>query len=163
MVVRLSDGLRAARRAVRPRCGFPIHCATGVSPCAARLTALRPWAIDGLLTAWPGNQAMPVRPIRPYGFLRRRRAAFLRRRRMGFLRPQRAAQPRGGHPPCGPATARVPPCFDSRTTDKRSDVEKFANWPVGAEALTQPEMQGGYDDPQTAKTASNFSTQKEAA
>ena len=35
--------------------------------------------------------------------------------------------------------------------------------PIGAEALTKPKIQGGYDDPQTAKTASNFSTQKEAA
>jgi len=42
------------------------------------------------------------------------------------------------------------------------DVEKVANSPIGAEALTKPKMQGGYDDPQTAKTASNFSTQKEA-
>ena len=44
-----------------------------------------------------------------------------------------------------------------------SKVEKVVNSPVGAEALTKPEMQGGYTDPQTAKTASNFSTQKEAA
>jgi len=43
------------------------------------------------------------------------------------------------------------------------DVEKVANSPLGAEALTTPEMQGGYNDPITTKTASNFSTQKEAA
>ena len=35
--------------------------------------------------------------------------------------------------------------------------------PIGAEAVTKPKMQGGYTDPQTAKTTSNFSTQKEAA
>jgi hypothetical protein len=40
---------------------------------------------------------------------------------------------------------------------------KTKNSPIGAEALTKPKMQGGYTDPQTAKTASNFSTQKEAA
>jgi len=43
------------------------------------------------------------------------------------------------------------------------DVEKTEISPVGAEALTKPENQGGYNDPITTKTASNFSTQKEAA
>ena len=40
---------------------------------------------------------------------------------------------------------------------------KTQNSPIGAEALTKPEMQGGSRHPQTAKTAPNFSTQKEAA
>jgi hypothetical protein len=43
------------------------------------------------------------------------------------------------------------------------DVESVADSPIGAEALTKTKMQGGYDDPQTAKIASNFSTQREAA
>ena len=46
---------------------------------------------------------------------------------------------------------------------RASDVEKLANSPIHAETLTKPEMQGGYNDPKTTKTASNFSTQKEAA
>jgi len=44
-----------------------------------------------------------------------------------------------------------------------SDVEKVANSPIGAEALTRLENEDRYDDPQAAKTTSNFSTQKEAA
>jgi hypothetical protein len=44
-----------------------------------------------------------------------------------------------------------------------SDVEKVANSPIHAEALTKPEKQGGYNDPKTTNTASNFSTHKEAA
>jgi hypothetical protein len=43
-----------------------------------------------------------------------------------------------------------------------SDVEKVANSSTGAEALTRPENEVRYDDPKTTKTASNFSTQKEA-
>jgi hypothetical protein len=31
-----------------------------------------------------------------------------------------------------------------------SDVEKLANSPIGAEALTKPEMQGGYHQPKTS-------------
>ena len=40
---------------------------------------------------------------------------------------------------------------------------KTKNSPIRAEALTRAENEGRYSHPQTAKTASNFSTQKEAA
>ena len=40
------------------------------------------------------------------------------------------------------------------------DVEKLANSPIGAEALTKTEMQVGYHHPKTPISASNFSTQK---
>jgi hypothetical protein len=48
-------------------------------------------------------------------------------------------------------------------TKRGSDVEKLANLPIRAEALTKADLQVRYNDPQTTKTASNFSTQKEAA
>jgi hypothetical protein len=38
------------------------------------------------------------------------------------------------------------------------DVEKLANSPTGAEALTNPELQPGYDDTQTPISESSFST-----
>jgi hypothetical protein len=38
------------------------------------------------------------------------------------------------------------------------DVEKVANSPIGAEALTRPEKQVGYPHPKTSIRASNFST-----
>jgi hypothetical protein len=40
------------------------------------------------------------------------------------------------------------------------DVEKLANSPIGAEALTKHLDQGGYTDTKSAFPASNFSTQK---
>ena len=41
---------------------------------------------------------------------------------------------------------------------RRSDVEKLANSPIAAEALTKPETQGGYHHPKTSIRASSFST-----
>jgi len=38
------------------------------------------------------------------------------------------------------------------------DVGKLANSPTGAEALTKPETQGGYDYPKTSLLESNFPT-----
>jgi hypothetical protein len=38
------------------------------------------------------------------------------------------------------------------------DVEKLANSPIGAEALTKPETQGGYHHPKTSIPGSSFST-----
>ena len=64
------------------------------------------------------------------------------------------------------------PCAKNRNRESKRrhmrlkrglDVEKLTNSPIHAEALTKPEKQGGYNDPKTTKTASNFSTQKEAA
>ena len=46
---------------------------------------------------------------------------------------------------------------------RRSNDDKIENSPAGTEALTKPQNQGRCDDPQITKTASNFSTQKEAA
>jgi hypothetical protein len=48
-------------------------------------------------------------------------------------------------------------------TKRGSDVEKPADSPLRDEALTKADSQVRYDDPQTTETASNFSTQKEAA
>jgi hypothetical protein len=41
---------------------------------------------------------------------------------------------------------------------RRSDVEKLANPPIGPEALTKPETQGGYHHPKASIRASSFST-----
>ena len=46
---------------------------------------------------------------------------------------------------------------------RRSNDDKIENSPIGAEALTRPENEGRSSHPQTAKTASNFPPQKEAA
>jgi hypothetical protein len=40
------------------------------------------------------------------------------------------------------------------------DVEKLANSPIDAEALTKPETQGGYHHPKPSICASSFSTQQ---
>ena len=39
-----------------------------------------------------------------------------------------------------------------------SDVEKVANSPIHAEALTKPQMQGGYHHPKTSILGFSFST-----
>jgi hypothetical protein len=52
---------------------------------------------------------------------------------------------------------------DAMRRKRRLGVTKTENSPIGTEALTKPENQGRCDDPQITKTASNFSTQKEAA
>ena len=44
-----------------------------------------------------------------------------------------------------------------------SGVEKVANSPTGAEALTRPEKQVSYHDPQTSILGSSFSTQQGSA
>jgi hypothetical protein len=41
-----------------------------------------------------------------------------------------------------------------------SDVEKVANSPIGVEALTKPETQGGYHHPKTSILGSSFSTEQ---
>ena len=46
---------------------------------------------------------------------------------------------------------------------RASDVEKLANSPVGAEALTKPEKQVGYHHPKTSILGSNFSTRQGSA
>ena len=50
-----------------------------------------------------------------------------------------------------------------RGQQERSKRQISKDSPIGAEALTKPEMRGGNNDPITTKTASNFPTQKEAA
>jgi hypothetical protein len=44
-----------------------------------------------------------------------------------------------------------------------SDVEKVANSPIRTEALTKPEMQGGYPYPKTSISESSFSTHQASA
>jgi len=64
---------------------------------------------------------------------------------------------------CGKCARARKLAANRESYDRSLNSGKTQNSPIGAEAVTKPKMQGGYDDLRTVKTASNFSTQKEAA